>query len=383
MIPRMLRLPEPGEDTFFLWGPRQTGKTTLLADRYPSARRIDLLKSDVFRRYATRPELLREEVAAMPKPRFVVIDEIQKVPDLLDEVHWMHENLGARFALCGSSPRKLKRGGGNLLGGRAVRYELHGLVSAELGGSWNLDRMLSAGFLPRIYLSERPERLLDAYVSDYLKEEIAAEGVSRRLPIFSEFLAAAALSDTCQINLSAIGRECGVSYHAVDGWFGVLVDTLQGRWLPAYRKRPKRKISVAPKFYFSDVGVVNLLARRGRVERGSDLFGKALENWLHHELATWNDCSGTRAPLSFWRLASGAEVDFVLGDMEVNLEAKASPRITTDHLRGLEALAEEHPHAGRRIIVSLDEHRRRTPSGIEIMPVRMFVDLLWSDKLLH
>ena len=254
-------------------------------------------------------------------------------------------------------------------------------MSAELGEAWDLDRMLDRGFLPRIYLAQRPGRLLDAYVSDYLKEEIAAEGVSRSFPVFSDFLAAAALTDTCQVNLSAIGRECGVSYHAVAGWFDVLVDTLQGRWLPACRRRPKRRVSTSPKFYFSDVGVVNLLARRGRVQRGSELFGKAFESWVHHELVSWNDYSESHIPLSFWRLSSGAEVDFVLGDMEVNIEAKASSRVVSDHMHGLEALAEDHPRAGRRVVVCLEERRRTTPGGIEILPARVFADLLWSGKL--
>jgi uncharacterized protein len=182
MFRRALRLPATGAETFFLWGPRQTGKTTLLHEAYPNAFWVDLLKADEFRRYLQNPERLREELSAA-SPSQVVIDEVQKVPALLDEVHWLHEQRGLRFALCGSSARKVRRGGANLLGGRAVRYELHGLVASELGDAFDLDRLLDHGYLPRIFSSDRPRRLLESYVADYLKEEIAAEGLVRNLPV--------------------------------------------------------------------------------------------------------------------------------------------------------------------------------------------------------
>ena len=197
MFQRSLSLPEPGTATFFLWGPRQTGKSTLMRQSYPDSRWIDLLKADEFRRYASRPELLRLESAAAvePRDRQIVIDEIQKVPALLDEVHWLIENRGFRFALCGSSARKVRRGAANLLGGRALRFELRGITARELGGDFDLDRLLTTGYLPSVYQSPRPARLLDAYVADYLRQEIAAEGLVRSLPAFSGFLDAAAFSD--------------------------------------------------------------------------------------------------------------------------------------------------------------------------------------------
>src|SRR5687767_4926099 len=284
MFTRALSLPRPGRETFFLWGPRQTGKTTLLRKAYPGAVWVDLLKADEYRRYLERPEALREELAAQPLPEQVVIDEVQKVPALLDEVHWLHENRRLQFALCGSSARKVKRGAANLLGGRAVRYELFGLTASELGKAFDLDRCLNHGFLPRIYESDRPSRLLAAYVGDYLRVEVAAEGLVRNLPSFSGFLNAAALSDGDLVNFSNIARDCAVSGPTVKGYFEILVDTLIGRWLPAYTRRPKRRVVTSPKFYFTDVGVVNHLARRGRLERGGELFGKALENWVLHEL---------------------------------------------------------------------------------------------------
>ncbi len=234
MLRRSLALPDPGAATFFLWGPRQVGKTTLLRQTYPKAVWVDLLKADEYRRYASAPERLRKELLAMPggARRQVVIDEVQKVPVLLDEVHWLHESLGVRFALCGSSARKLRRGG-NLLGGRALRFELTGLTAAELGSDFDLDRMLNHGWLPRIYNAERPARLLDSYVGDYLQLEVAAEGLVRNIPAFSGVLAATALSDAEIVNLSNIARDCGVSVQSVKNHFEIIVDTLIGSWLPA------------------------------------------------------------------------------------------------------------------------------------------------------
>jgi predicted AAA+ superfamily ATPase len=368
---RALRLPASGRETFFLWGPRQTGKTTLLQQTYPDAVWIDLLKADEYRRYLERPELLREELAAGPRPSQVVIDEVQKVPALLDEVHWLHERRKIRFALCGSSARKVRRGAANLLGGRAIRYELHGLTAMEIGKDLDLVRLLNHGYLPTHYESDRPDRLLASYVGDYLKEEIAAEGLVRNLPVFSAFLNAAALSDGNLVNFANIARDCGVSGHTVKGHFGILEDTLLGRWLPAYTRRPKRRVVTAPKFYFSDVGVVNHLARRGRMQPGGELFGKAFENWVLHELLAFNAYHEVFADLSYWRLASGIEVDFIVGQMDVAIEAKASARITSDHLKGLRHLHADHPKA-RRVIVCLEPKRRMMEDGIEILPASVF-----------
>lgn len=381
MFTRSLRLPRPGTETFFLWGPRQVGKTTLLDAAYPEALRIDLLRSEEYRRYLERPELLREDVRAAGPARQVVIDEIQKVPALLDEVHLLHERARVRFALCGSSARKVRRGAANLLGGRAVRYELHGLTGAELGTDFDLDRVLNHGTLPNHYLSSQPHRLLRSYVADYLREEVAAEGLARRLPTFSEFMGAAALSDTEPVNFANIARDCATSGPTVKGYFDILVDTLLGRWLPAYRRRPKRRVIGAPKFYFADVGVVNELARRGRIEPRSELYGKAFENWLFHELCAYNAYSERHAPLGCWRLAGGTEVDFIVGDMKLAIEAKATARVTSDHLRGLRELAVDHPRVGGRIVVCLEPRRRRTDDGILIVPAIEFVKDLAAGRL--
>jgi predicted AAA+ superfamily ATPase len=383
MFNRSLALPAPGVETFFLWGPRQTGKSTLLREVYGQGRWVDLLKAEEFRRYLARPELLRQELEADPPQRGeqIVIDEIQKVPALLDEVHWLLENRGLHFALCGSSARKVKRGAANLLGGRAMRYELHGLTAHELGRDFGLDRMLNHGYLPRIYEASRPKRMLDAYVADYLKEEVAAEGLVRNLPTFSDFLDVAALSDGDLVNFSNIARECGVSSHTAKSHFAILEDTLLGRWLPAYRKRPKRRVIGAPKFYFADVGVVNRLARRGELIQGSELYGKAFENWVFHELSAFVSYRAFDGELTYWRLAGGTEVDFVLGDMQVAIEAKSSERITQDHLKGLRSLVEDHPRVRRRVVVCREPRARKTDDGIEILPATAFVRRLWAGEL--
>ena len=359
------------------------GKSTLLRQRYPDARRIDLLKSDELRRYITRPELLRQEIEAEgpDASQQIVIDEVQKAPALLDEVHWLMENRGLHFALCGSSARKVRRGGANLLGGRALRYELSGLTAGELGSDFDLDRMLNHGYLPRMYESSRPRRMLDAYVADYLREEIAAEGLVRNLPAFADFLDAAALRDGEMVNFSNIARECGVSNPTAKGYFGILEDTLLGKWLPAYRKRRKRRLIGSPKFYFADVGVVNRLARRGALSPGSELYGKAFENWVFHELSAFVSYMDVDAKLSYWRLPSGIEVDFLIGDIDLAIEAKSSARITRSHLKGLRTLVDERPNTQRRTVICLEPRPRRTEDGIDILPATTFANRLWAGEL--
>jgi len=316
--------------------------------------------------------LLRGELAARDSVRQVVIDEVQKVPQLLDEVHWLHEHRPVRFALRRSSARKVKRGQANLLGGRAVRYELHGLTAQEIGPDFDLDRILNHSYLPSIYQSDQPRPLLNGYVADYLKEEVAAEGLVRNLPVYSQFLNVAALSDTELVNFSTIARDCGVSSHTIKGYFQILEDTLLGRWLPAYTKRPKRRVIAAPKFYFADVGVVNHLTKRGDLKPGSELYGKAFENWVFHELCAHNAYREAFATLAYWRLAGGTEVDFVVNDMQVAIEAKAAGKITSDHLKGLRAVTQDHRRVKKRVVVCLEPKPRRTEDGILILPATEF-----------
>jgi len=379
MIKRKLNLPPQGKETYFLWGPRQTGKSTILKATYPDAVWIDLLKAEEFRRYLNNPELLRQELPVQGDMPFVVIDEVQKLPALLDEVHWLHESRNVQFALCGSSARKVKRGHANLLGGRAIRYEMFGFIAAEFFPDFDLLRFLNNGYLPRIYLSEEPLRLLNAYVANYLKEEVAAEGLVRNLPVFSDFLNMAALSDTETVNFSTIARDCGVSSQTIKEYFQILEDTLLGRWLPSFRKRPKRRVAASSKFYFSDVGVVNFLAKRGSIEYGSELFGKAFENWCFHELNAYNMYSEKFAEFYYWRLAGGTEVDFIINNMEIAMEAKSARKITTKHLKGIRSLKQDHPEVKRAAVICCEDKYRVTDDNIEIIPAEQFTRMLWNS----
>jgi len=380
---RLIKLPNLPTRSFFLWVPRQVGKSTLLRLAYPQATEINLLKSDIFAKYRLHPERLREELATAMPGKLIVIDEVQKVPALLDEVHYLIEEHGLVFALCGSSARKLKHGHANLLGGRALRYEMYGLGAMELASDFDLNRLLNRGYIPSHYDctdSEWP-RLMLSYVGDYLKEEIAAEGLVRNLAGFGEFLRMAALSDTETVSFSSFGRDVGVSPNTVKEYFSIMVDTLQGWWLPSYAARPKRRTVSAPKFYFADIGVVNHLARRGHLTAGGELFGKAFENWLGHELRSYNQYRDRFLDLSYWRLSSGIEVDFIVGQIELAVEAKAVTRVRSEHLKGLRELSKEHPGDYQRILVCLESVARTTEDGITVLPYDQFVSKLWSGEL--
>lgn len=384
MFKRQLILPANPKESFFLWGPRQTGKSSLLKKSYPAAFLIDLLKTDQYIKYLSKPSLLREELLALKLDHSqpVIIDEIQKVPLLLDEVHWLIENQALHFALCGSSARKVRKGHANLLGGRAVRYELYGLVFPELGLEWDLSRLLNIGYLPRHYLSENATELLRAYINDYLKEEIAVEGLARNLSTFSEFLRVAALSDTELINFSNIASEVGISSPTVKEYFQILEDTLLGSFLPAYRDTPKRKVTAASKFYFFDVGVVNLLAKRGVLSVGGELFGKALENYIYHEIRAHARYKKLYYEIAYWRHTSDREVDFILGAGEVAVEVKASQVADSKRLKGLRAIQDDLPGIKKRILVCLVDQDRRTEDGIDILTPKTFLERLWAGEII-
>jgi predicted AAA+ superfamily ATPase len=309
----------------------------------------------------------------------IIIDEVQKVPELLDEVHWLMENRGLRFVLCGSSARRLKRGHGNLLGGRGVRYELYPLVSAEVP-DFSLGQALNRGLVPSHYVSSDAPRLLEAYVGDYLREEIVAEGVTRNIPAFGKFMEVAALSNGEIISFANIARECGVSAPTVRSYFEILEETLVGRFVRPVARRGRRRIVEAPRFYLFDVGVAGALARRGEVREGSELFGRAFEHFIHMELTAHAAYSGLHYPVEYCRTASGFEVDFVLADGTVAVEAKATAQSHSGQTKGLRAYAEEH-HPRRSILVSLEPRPRLLDDGIEVMPWRQFLAELWSGAV--
>ena len=382
MIKRMILLDKNINESFFLWGPRQAGKSTLLHHVFKDSIWIDLLKSEEFVKYTNHPERIREELIAENPKKIVVIDEIQKVPRLLDEVHWLIENKKFTFALCGSSARKLKRGHANLLGERAIRFELFGLCSKELGSKFDLNHMLNFGYMPNHYLSLDPRRRIRSYISDYLKEEIAAEGLTRNIPAFSDFLRAAALGDTDQISYSTIARDCGVNADTIKNYYQILTDTMLGSMLPSFTRREKRRISKSPKFYLFDVGIVNALAKRGHISLGSEVFGKAFENWFFHELNCHRNYSELHYDLAFWRLTTQVEVDFILGDMEVALEVKGTDRVRKDHLEGLRTIIEDHPNIRSRFLVCCETKKRVTEDGIVIINAIEFLDMLWAGQII-
>lgn len=365
----------------FFWGPRQTGKSTLLRSLFPDSPCYDLLDAREFRRLASNPGLIEEEVSALAGRDTgvpIVIDEVQKLPELLDEVHRLMEKHGWRFILSGSSARKLRRGGVNLLGGRALRKMLFPLTAMEIP-DFSLERALNHGLLPRHYLDDHPADSIAAYVGTYLREEIAAESLVRNLPTFQRFLEIAALSNGESIQFASIAREVGLSAPGVRGYFEILTDTLIGDWVPAFQKRRKRRLVAAPRFYFFDIALVNDLARRGEIKAGSAEFGRAFEHFLFMELRAWHGYRGDRREISYWRTTSGLEVDFILGDGEVAIEVKSTENPQADHLRGLRAWREEYPES-RAICVCRAPRSRKTEDGIDILPWSIFLEQLWSTE---
>ena len=375
---RVQKIVDAQEDSVFLWGARQVGKSTLVKSVYPNAKIYDLLKSDEYTRLLRRPQLLREELLSFGEETLVVIDEIQKIPQLLDEVHWLIVNRGIRFILCGSSARKLKRIGTNLLGGRAMSVKLYPLVSAEIP-DFDLVRGINHGMLPRHYLAANPKKRLEAYIGTYLKEEIQDEAVVRQLAAFNRFLDVAAQSNGEIINYKNIAQDCGVSAVTVKEYFAILQQTLIGYMLPAFTDSKKRRAITAPKFYYFDVGVANHLLHRSNLQQGSVDFGHAFEHLMIQELIAYLSYSESDKALSYWRTANGYEVDAVIGNGLVAIEFKSSEEVQSKHTKGLKAFAEEYADA-RLIVVSMDINPRIS-NGVEILPAMDFLKLLWAGKI--
>jgi len=367
----------------FLWGPRKTGKSTYLKKKFPKSTIYEFLQTDLFIEISKRPALFREQLLAKGEADLehpVILDEVQKVPQILDEVHWLIENKGFRFILCGSSARKLKRGKANLLGGRAWRYEMFPLVTCELDNP-NLLKVLNRGMIPIHYLQSGYQKSLKAYTQDYLKEEVFDEGLTRNIPAFSRFFDAMGYSHGELTNFSNIARECGVDSKTVKEYYQILVDTLLGTMVEPFKKRQGRQvISRASKFYLFDVGVAGVITKRHIREEKGELFGKAFEHFILMEIkahASYNDLDYR---INFWRTKSGLEVDFVLGDGEVAVEVKGTSNVDKRALRSLIAFVTEY--SPRKAIVVCNEPQERVVGEIWIYPWRKFLQDLWEGKII-
>jgi len=379
---RILNIDLRPRQSAFLWGPRKTGKTTYLKKKFPHSLLYDFLQTDLFFEFSKKPSLLREQLLAKDEDLLshpVILDEVQKVPQILHEVHWLIENKGIRFILCGSSARKLKRGKANLLGGRAWRYEMFPLVTAELE-NWNLLRILNSGMIPDHYLQQGYKKTLRAYAQDYLKEEVFAEGLTRNIPAFSRFFDAMGYSHGELTNYLNIARECGVDSKTVREYYQILVDTLLGTMVQPFKRRQSRQvISRAAKFYLFDVGVAGSITKRHLEEEKGEMFGKAFEHFIFMEIAAHNSYNELDYEINFWRTKSGLEVDFVLGGGEVAIEVKGTSRIDKRDLRPLSAFIEEY--SPRKALVVCNEREERVHGQIRIMPFRKFLRDLWQDKI--
>ena len=379
MFHRKQILEGSGNESIFLWGARQSGKSTLLKMLFPEAVYFDLLQSDVFERYQKSPSQFREVILAIPSGATVIVDEIQKIPSLLDEIHWLIVHHQTRFILSGSSPRKIIRSGANLLGGRALRYELYPLIYAEIP-DFDLLKALNNGLLPRHYLSGNAKKLISAYIGSYLKDEIIAEAKIRNISAFTKFLEAAAFSNGEMVNYTNIASECGVSSTTVKEYFQILEDTLIGRFVPSFQKKPKRRVITTPKFYYFDVGIANYLLKRGQIAFGSEAFGSAFEHFICQELNAHSHYSDLDYAISYWRTTSQIEVDFILGNHEVAIEVKATNNVQSRHLKGLRSFSEEY--AVNKLIVVSNDPQMRILDTITVMPWELFLQKLWNGEII-
>jgi uncharacterized protein len=373
-LPSLLR-----RKSFFLFGPRATGKSYLIRQQLDRALVVDLLRSDLFLRLSAEPGLLETIVGdRRGTNEWIVIDEVQKVPGLLDEVHRLIETRRLRFLLTGSSARKIRHGQANLLAGRAWTARLHPLTYPEIPG-FDLMRMLRFGGLPPVVASDEPQEELGAYVRTYLQEEIHAEGLVRRLPQFSRFLTTAALTSGQMLNFAEIAGDAGMSASTVREHYFLLEDTLVGHLLPAWTKTRKRKAIATARFYFFDTGVAHTLAGTRSLDRNSDLYGRSFEQWIGMELRAYLDYRRRTDGLAYWRSTHQHEVDFIVGD-HTAIEVKATRRVGKRDLRGLSALAEERRF--KSLLLVSEDRIEATHGDIRCVPWRTFVDELWGDRLL-
>ena len=364
----------PPAGSFFLFGPRGTGKSTLVRRTFPDAVYVDLLDPELHRSLSARPELLRERLAARRGRTTVIIDEIQKIPALLELVHsLLEEKKGYRFVLTGSSARKLRREGVNLLAGRAILCSLHPFTAAELGDRFRLDDALKHGLLPVVLDSAEPDRTLSTYTTLYVREEVQMEGLVRDIGSFSRFLEAVSFSHASPLNISNVARECEVGRKSVESWIEVLEDLLLAYRVPVFSKRAQRAMAAHPKFYIFDAGVYRSLRPLGPLDRPEEIGGHVLEGLVGQHLRAWIEYSGSDARLYYWRTRSGVEVDFVLYGREglLAIGVKSASRLRPEDFRPLQAFQSDYPQSTAILL-----YRGTEPllvDGVHCLPCEAFL----------
>lgn len=369
------------DDNFFIFGPRGTGKSTWLRRTFPDAYYVDLLDDSTFRNYVAQPERIKQVVGANPEKQRFIIDEVQKVPRLLDSIHGLiEEHGGHQFILTGSSARKLRRGGVNLLAGRAILTHLHPFMAAELGTAFSLDQALRNGLIPLIVSAKDPERTLEAYITLYLKEEVKEEGLVRDIGAFARFLEAISFSHGSILNLSNIARECQVSRKVVENYLSIVEDLLIGCRLPVFTRRAKRAMTSQPKFYLFDAGVYHHLRPRGPIDSPEEAGGLALEGLVLQHLRAWSDYSTDRVDCYFWRSRGGSEVDFILyGERLFSaIEVKNAKQVHPGSLRSLKTFVKDFPEASPLLLYRGAE--KLMIDGIPCWPVETFLLQLKPDQ---
>ncbi|MCK5521106.1 MAG: ATP-binding protein [Candidatus Marinimicrobia bacterium] len=380
-IKRQLNIDLPQGQSAFLWGARKCGKTTWLKEQFPDSLYYDFLKSDLYLTMLKEPKRLREELLLKKPDKVVILDEVQKIPQLLDEVHYLIENAGISFILCGSSARKLKRGQANLLGGRAWRFEMLPLTSKELDKQFDLITILNRGLIPNHTLSPHYIRSLKAYIQDYLREEIFAEGLTRNIAAFSNFLDSVVFSQGELVNYSNIARDCAVDSKTIKEYYQILVDTHIGYFVYPFKPRSTRQIiSATPKFYLFDVGVANALAQIEIKEAKGEHFGRSFEHFIFMELNAHRKYYEIDYPIEFWRTKNGFEVDFILNKGEIAIEVKGKNKIHSKDLKNLKIFNNDY-HPKKSYIVC-NEERARIVDNIIILPYKEFLNQLWNGQIL-
>jgi uncharacterized protein len=369
MYARIISYPE--STSFFLFGPRSTGKSTWVQSQFPSALFVDLLKASTFNRLTAQPDRL-ERMIPDGFPDWIVIDEIQKIPPLLDEVHRLIEKRGLRFILTGSSARKLRRGGVNLLGGRALTLRMYPLTAAELKNDFDLRRALDHGLIPLAYTAQDPRDFLESYIQVYLQEEVAQEGLIRNIGSFTRFLESASFSQGSILNVSTVARDCAVPRKTVEGYFDILKDLHIGYRIPIFQKRAKRKTQAHPKFYFFDAGLFRALRPVGPLETHGETAGPALETLVLQELLALNAYLRTRYSIGYWRSAANSEVDFILYGEKAffGIEVTGASRVREGDVAGLKALLKQYPGAEAFLLYAGDEAYYE--DGIRFVPLTDF-----------